>query len=83
MIINGAFAKFLENVRNRLILDFNKVFEYNQTIKQQSKLTFNGFLKAYTNYSSYTFKQNEVTMVKPIYVGFAIFEMIKLHMYET
>ena len=28
-------------------------------------------------------KQNEVTMDKPIHVGFAILELSKLHMYET
>ena len=33
---------------------------------------FNVIHKSYTNYSSYTFKQNEVVMDKPIYVGFAI-----------
>ena len=74
LINNGAFGKFLENGRNQIIIEF---------IKQQSKLTFNGIHKSYTNYSSYTFKQNEVTMDKPIYVGFAILELSKLHMYET
>ena len=44
---------------------------------------FNGIHKSYTEYSSYTFKQNEVTIDKPIYVGFAILELNKLHMYET
>ena len=74
---------FSEIVRNRLITDFNKNSEYNKNIKQQSKLTFNGIHKSYTDYSSYTFKQIEVTMDKPIYVGFAILELSKLHMYET
>ena len=31
----------------------------------------------------YTFKKNEVAMDKAIYVGFAILELSKLHMYET
>ena len=52
-------------------------------LKQQSKMTFNGLHKSYTNYDSYTFKQNEVLMDKPIYLGFAVLELSKLLMYET
>ena len=51
--------------------------------KQQSKLTFNGIHISYTHYSSYTFKQNEVVMDEPIYIGFAILALSKLRMYET
>ena len=55
----------------------------NETIfKQRSKLTFKGFHKSYTNYDSYTFKQNEVLMDKPIYLRLAILELSKLLMYE-
>ena len=50
---------------------------------QESKLTFNGIYKSYENCDSYTFKQNLVVMEKAIYVGFAILELSKLHMYET
>ena len=83
LINNGAFGKFLENVRNRLIIFSIKSCEYNENIKQQSKVTFKGIQKPYTNSSSYTIKQNEVTMDKPIFVGFAILELSELCMYET
>ena len=46
-------------------------------------MTFNAVHKSYAPCSSYAFKQNEVAMDKPIYVGFAILELSKLHMYET
>ena len=37
----------------------------------------------YTNYDSYTSKQNEVVTDKPIYLGFPLLEVSKLLMYET
>ena len=41
------------------------------------------FIRSYENYDSYTFKQNEILMDKPIYLGFAVLELSKLHMYST
>ena len=73
----------MENVRNRLKIKFIKKYDYREIIKQQSKLTFNGIHKSYENCDSYTFKQNEVPMDKPIYLGFSVLELSKLHMYET
>ena len=32
---------------------------------------------------SYTIKQNQVLMVRPIYLGFAVLDLSKLLMYET
>ena len=46
-------------------------------------MTFNGIQKSYENYYSYTFKKNEIVMDEAIYVGFAILDLCKLHMYET
>ena len=83
LLVNAAFGKFLENVRNRLGLKLIKKDNIKKIIDQQSKLTFNGIQKSYENYDSYTFKQNQVVMDKAIYVGFAILELSKLHMYET
>ena len=82
-LINSAFGKFLEYIRNRLKLELIRKDDTKNIIKQQPKLTFNGLHKSYENYDSYTFKQNQVVMDKAIYVGFAILELSKLHMYET
>ena len=83
-LLNNAFyGKTMENVRNRCTIDFIKKDETDKNIKQQSKLTFNGIHKSYENCDSYTFEQNEILMDKPIYLGFAILELSKLHMYET
>ena len=83
LLVNAAFGKFLENVRNRLNLELIKKDNIKKIIKQQSKLTFNGIQKSYENYDTYTFKKNGIVMDKAIYVGFAILELSKLHMYET
>ena len=83
-LLNNAFyGKTMENVRNRLKNKFVKKDDYREIIKQQSKLTFNGFHKSYENCDSYTHKQNEVLMDKPIYLGFSVLELSKLLMYET
>ena len=83
-ILNNAFyGKTMENVRNRLKIKFVKKDNYREIVKQQSKLTFNGIHNSYENCDSYTFKQNEVLMDEPIYLGFTVLELSKLLMYET
>ena len=81
---NSFYGKCVENAGNRCIIEFIKKDDEQKIIKQQSKLTFNGIHNSYTNYDSYTFKQNEILMDKPIYLGFAVLEEVsKLHKYET
>ena len=83
-LLNNAFyGKTMENVRNRLRKKFIKKEDSEKNFEKQSKLTFNGLHKSYTNYGSCTFKQNEVLMDKPFYLGFAVLELSKLLMYET
>ena len=83
-LLNNAFyGKTMENVRNRLKIKPVKKDDYKGIIKLQSKLPFNGIHKSYENCYIYTFKQNEVLMDKPIYLGFTVLELSKLHMYET
>ena len=57
LLVNAAFGKFLENVRNRLGLQLIKKDNIKKIIKQQSKLIFNGIQKSYENYYSFTFKK--------------------------
>ena len=64
-------------------MKFIKNDGYEEIIKHQCKLTFNGIHKSYENYDSYTFKQNEVLLDKPIYLGFSVLELSNLLLYET
>ena len=83
-LLNNAFyGKTMENVRNRLKIKIIYKGEVREIIKQQSKLTFKGIQELYENCDSYTFKQKEVFMDKPIYLGFTVLEISKLIMYET
>ena len=38
-------------------------------------MTFKGIPNSYDIYDRYTFKQNEMLMDKPIYLGFSVLEM--------
>ena len=83
-LLNNAFCgKTIEIVRNRLEIEFVKKDDHREIIKQQSKLTFEGTHKSYENCDSYTFKQNEILMDKPIYLGFSVLKLSKISMYET
>ena len=81
LLNNAFFGKTMGNVITRLRLEFFKKDDYKEIIKQQSKLTFNGIHKFYENCDGYVIRKNEVVMDKPIYLGFAVLELSKLHMY--
>ena len=42
----------------------------------------NGIRKPFTNYNNYTFKENEVFVDKPVYLGFDVIELSKLLVFE-
>ena len=83
LLVNSFYGKTMENLRNSCKIEFIGKNENEKIVQQQSKLTFNGIHKSYEIYDSYTFKQNEILMDKPFYLGFAVLELSKLHMYFT
>ena len=80
---NAIYGKTMESFRNRIKVEFIKKDDNEKINKQVSKLTLSGIHKCYTNYDSYTFKQKEVLMDKPIYLGSILLELSKIIMYET
>ena len=83
LLDNSFYGKTMESDRNRREVEFIKKDDNEKIIKQQSKLTYSRIHKSYTNYDSYTFKQNKVLMDQPINLGFTVLELSKLLMYET
>ena len=79
----ASYGRTMKNVRKRIGLELFNKDDTKNIIKQQSKLIFKGTHKSSGNCVSYTFKQNEVLIDKPIYLGFAILKLNKLHKYET
>ena len=82
-LICSFFGKTMEDVRNRIKVEFAKNTDVKKNLRYQSRLDFNGIHKSYQDYDTYTFKSNVVKMEKPIYLGFCILELSKLLMYET
>ena len=56
---NSFYGKTMENVRNRVKIDFIKMDDFIKIFKQQSKLTFNCIHKSYSKDDRYIFKQKE------------------------
>ena len=77
------FGKTMEDVRNRIKIEFVKNADERKILRYQSRLDFDGIHKSYQDYDSYTFQSNVIKMEKPIYLGFVILELLKLLMYET
>ena len=72
----------MENVRDRVNLEFIDHSQIQQIIKRQSKLSFKGIVDWYSVFSVYTFDNEKTVFDKPIYLGFSVLELRKLLMYE-
>ena len=82
-ILNKAFfGKTMENVRDRVNLEFIDHSQIQQIIKRQSKLRFKGIMDWYSVFSVYKFDEEKTVFDKPIYLGFTVLELSKLLMYE-
>ena len=71
-LICSFFGKTMEDVRNRIKVEFIKNTDGSRILRYQSRLDFDGIHKSYQDYDSYTFKSNVIKMEKPIYLGFVI-----------
>ena len=82
-LLNIAFfGKTMENVRDRVNLEFIDHSQVQQIIKRQSKLSFKGIVYWYSVFSVYKFDKEKTVFDKPVYLGFTVLELSKLLMYE-
>ena len=82
-LMNDAFfSKTMENVKDRVNLEFIDHSQIQQIIKRQSKLGFKGILDWYSVFSVYKFDKEKTVFDKPIYLGFSVLELSKLLMHE-
>ena len=72
----------MENVRERVNLEFIDHSQKDQIIKRQSKLSFKGIVDHYSKFSVYKFDKEKTVFDKPIYLGFTVLELSKLLIYE-
>ena len=56
LLNNSLYGETMENIRNRINVEFILNDDNHKLIKQQSKVTFNEIQKSYVNCDSYTFK---------------------------
>ena len=78
---NAFFGKTMENVSDRVNLEFIDHSQIQQIIKRQSKLSFKGIVDWYSVFSLYKFDKEKTVFDKPIYLGFTVLELSKLLMY--
>ena len=77
---NAVFGKSMENVRNRIDVKL-KVSEKSASLAVSSHL-YKSHRIINENCVAVLHKKKEVLLDKPIYVGFSILELSKLHMYK-
>lgn len=80
---NSVFGKTMENVRNRIQVEC--CFEDGRQKHLQSKINYlrtKPFHNENNSFSIVELNQNIVKLDKPIYAGFTILDLSKLHMYD-
>ena len=77
---NAVYGKTMENVRNRIDLKLVKTYE--QAKKYIKRPNFTYIKRFSENLCAIHLEKTKVYLNKPIYVGFAVLELSKLHMYK-
>ena len=72
----------MENVRERVKLDFISHTQTQQKINKQSKLSFKGIANMYENFSVHKYEKEKMIFDKPTFLEFTILELGKLLRYD-
>ena len=79
---NVFFVKTIENIRERINLNFISHTQVDQINKRQSKLSFENIADHYSTFSVYKFGKEKTLFDKPLYLGSRVLELSKLLLYE-
>ena len=79
---NSYYGKTIENIRERINLDFIPKDNKKEIINRQSKLSFKGIMMKLDEINVYKFNKECIEFSKPIYLGYTVLELSKLIMYE-
>ena len=79
---NSYYGKTIENIRERINLDFIPKDNTKEIINRQSKLSFKGIMMKLNEINVYKFNKECIEFSKPIYLGYTVLELSKLIMYE-
>ena len=76
------FGKSMENIRDRVNLEFISHSETQQIIYTQCKLCFKNIVDRYENFGMYKYDGETIIFDEPIYLGFGVLELSKVLMFE-
>ena len=79
---NSFYGKTIENVRKRLNLGLIAKADTHRILNRQSKLSFDDKIAEYEKFDLFSFNRETIKFTKSIYVGFCVWELTKLLMYE-
>lgn len=77
---NAVYGKTMENIRKRVNLKI--VSDENSAMRLMKKCNFKRFIRVNENMTMIEMATKELFYNKPIYLGFTVLELSKLHMYE-
>ena len=91
LMCNSCFGKTMENVRNRISMDFvtsnsnwgDHAVKLDRTVERKiASPLYDGHMIYNEDLAAIKMKKKEITLNKPIYAGMSILDLSKLHMYR-
>ena len=82
LMTNSFYGETMENTRNRSRLDLVDKSDTHRILNRQSECSFDEKIAQYEKFNTDSFNKESIHVTKPIFVGFCVFELSKLLMYD-
>ena len=79
---NAFFGKTMENIQDRLNVEYISHSEAQHFIHRHCKLSFKCSVDRYEKFSVYKYYTERIIFLKPFVFGFSVLELGKLLLYE-